>query len=115
VSFEDPSGNVRITIDNLALQPVGSSADEWLEAVAKDSDLNHVVSKGKTTLAGAKALIVVSRALDRSESENIYQVRERRTVAIRFDHSEPQGSQVRRAVATFQWLDPPSNEPKHRL
>jgi hypothetical protein len=115
VSFEDPSGNVRITIDNLAPQPIGSSVDEWLDLVAKDSNLNDVVSKGKATFAGAKAVIVVNRALDRSQSENIYLAKDRRTVAIRFDNGEPQGSQVRRAVSTFQWLETPSKEPKHRL
>jgi hypothetical protein len=109
VSFSNASDHLCIMIDNLALRPVKTSGEEWLEEVARDTNLGEVLSKRKSTFSGAEALVVVTRALDQSESESVYVAKDRRTVAIRFDHKEPDSSPVRGVVATLEWLKPPPN------
>lgn len=103
VSFYDPSTREVIMIERLKNAPQGQSQEQWLREVAAATNLNPSVSEDWISLVGAsRALRVVNRNSDSTESENIYVLYGSKTIAIRFGKDGPSYSLFTRMLSTLR-------------
>jgi len=86
-------------IEHLVDQPANQTVDAWLHDVARTTVANPQVSEEWTSVGGTKALKVVNRNPDSTESENIYVVRGSRTFAIRM----PSNALCQQILSTFRF------------
>jgi hypothetical protein len=99
VTISDPLANEMVMIEHLVDQPANQTVDAWLHDVARTTVANPQVSEEWTSVGGTKALKVVNRNPDSTESENIYVVRGSRTFAIRM----PSNALCQQILSTFRF------------
>jgi hypothetical protein len=72
VSFFDPLTNGMVMIQRLRDKPVNQSVDLWLNEVKQIAVANPRISEQWISLDGKRALKVITRNPDSTESENVY-------------------------------------------
>src|SRR5881394_2797720 len=72
VNFFNPSTKELIMIEHLIDKPADQSVEQWLNHVKATTNFNPRVSEEWISLDGTRALKIINRNSDSSESENIY-------------------------------------------
>jgi len=99
VMFSEPATKRVLMIEPLADKPAGQNLDDWLHDVGRSTNLNPAVREEWTSLDGVRALKIVTRSPDNTESENIYVVKGTATFAVRTDVSPA----LRLMISTFKF------------
>jgi len=99
VMFSEPATKRVLMIEPLADQPADQNLDDWLRNVGRSTELNPVIREEWIALDGVRALKIVTRSPDNTESENIYLVKRTTTFALRADASPA----LRSMISTFKF------------
>lgn len=103
VSFYNPATKELIMIEHLIDKPSDRTLQQWLDDIKKTTNLNPIASEEWITVAGTRALKVINRNRDATESENIYIVHGSKTFAIRTERSTPSYKVYERMLSTFRF------------
>jgi len=103
VTFYNPSTRDLVMIEHLIDKPDNRSEEQWLDDIKRATNLSPQVSEDWITLAGVRALRVINRSVDSTESENIYLLPGSRTFAIRAGRNVPSYAVYQRMLSTFRF------------
>jgi hypothetical protein len=103
VTLYNPSTKELITVEHLIDKPSGQTVEQWLNDVKVTTVLNPFVSEEWITLDGTRALKVISRNVDSTESENIYVVHGSKTFAIRAGRKTASYPLYQRMLSTLRF------------
>lgn len=107
VTFHNPETNeLLIMIEPLADKPRAQTVEQWLNDVKAATVLNPIVAEEWMSLSGTRALKVINRSPDSTNSENVYLVHESKTFAIRGYPSASSYPVYRAMLATFRLTSP---------
>jgi hypothetical protein len=103
VTLYNRSTGEMIMIEHLMDKPADQSVEQWLDDVEATTDLNPRVSEEWITLNGKRALKVINRHHDSTESENLYIVHGSLTFAVRTERNTPSYRVYQQILATLRF------------
>jgi len=103
VSLYNAATKQLIMIEHLIDKPADQSVEQWLNDIKVTTNLNPRVSEEWISLDGTRALKVINRNRDSTESENIYVVHGSKTFAIHADRNTPSYQLYRQMLSTFRF------------
>jgi hypothetical protein len=106
VTIQNPSTQDLIMIEHLADKPSDQIAEQWLNNIKATTNLNPRVREEWVSLDETRALKVISRNPDSTESENIYVVHGSKTFAIRAELNTPSYPLYQQMLSTFKFTSP---------
>ena len=105
VALEDPKIDALIMIEHLIDKPADKSVEQWLNDISRGQNVNPRVSEEWISLNGARALKVINRNRDLTESENLYLLSGSKTFTIHADRITSSYQLEQRILSTFKFTN----------